>query len=124
VAREETREKAKEYLPEIENKYMAQIEAYKVMSDQELFSVTEVNVHLKPEDMPGRPLNRTKCDLCGEYVQDMREVHRDEKVLCKPCAEGGYYTVKSGGGDSLEISKNLDRYEYGTTLRLLEESTP
>jgi formylmethanofuran dehydrogenase subunit E len=124
VAREETREKAKEYLPEIENKYMAQIEAYKVMSDQELFSVTEVNVHLKPEDMPGRPLKRTKCDLCGEYVQDMREVHRDEKFLCKPCAEGGYYTVKSGDGDSPEISKNLDRYEYGTTLRLLEEPTP
>ncbi len=31
VAREEAREKAKEYFPEIENKYQCQLEAYKVM---------------------------------------------------------------------------------------------
>ena len=31
------------------------------------------------------------AENCGEYVQDMREVHREKKVLCKPCANGGYY---------------------------------
>ncbi|MBI5199087.1 MAG: formylmethanofuran dehydrogenase [Nitrospirae bacterium] len=94
IAKEDAREKAKECFPEIKNKYTAQLEAYKVMSDKELFDVMEINVELKPEDMPGRPLRRIKCDLCGEYVQDMREIYREGKILCKPCADGGYYRTE------------------------------
>ncbi|OGW28751.1 MAG: formylmethanofuran dehydrogenase [Nitrospirae bacterium GWC2_42_7] len=91
IAREDSRQKAKEYFPEIENKYEAQLEAYKIMSDKELFDVMEVHVKVKPEDMPGRPLRRVQCDSCGEYVQDMREVQKNGKVLCRPCADSGYY---------------------------------
>jgi formylmethanofuran dehydrogenase subunit E len=91
IAREDSRQKAKEYFPEIDNKYEAQLEAYKIMPDEELFDVMEVRVTLKPEDMPGRPLRRVQCDSCGEYVQDMREVHRNGKVFCRPCADTGYY---------------------------------
>ena len=95
VAREDSREKAKRYFAEIENKYSKQLEAYKVMPDEELFDVMEVVVNLRPEDMPGRPLRRVQCDSCGEHVQDMREVCQDGKVLCVPCAQGGYYEVKN-----------------------------
>lgn len=91
IAKEESRQKAKEYFPGIENKYEAQLEAYKIMQDEGLFDLREVQVKLGPEDMPGRPLRRVKCASCGEYVQDMREVYRDGKVLCKPCADSGYY---------------------------------
>lgn len=91
IAKEEARDKAKEMFPHIENKYKAQLEAYKMMSDSELFKIMKVNVEIKPEDMPGRPLKRVRCELCGEYVQDMREVYRDGKILCKPCDRGGYY---------------------------------
>lgn len=91
IAKEEARDKAKEMFPNIENKYLAQLEAYKIMSDEELFHVMNVKVEIKPEDMPGRPLRRVKCDICGEYVQDMREISKDGKILCKPCADGGYY---------------------------------
>jgi formylmethanofuran dehydrogenase subunit E len=94
VAREDSRDKAKGHYPEIENKYTAQLEAYKIMSDEELFDVTEVIVRVRPEDMPGRPMRRVQCDSCGEHVQDMREVCQDGKVLCAPCASGGYYEVK------------------------------
>jgi len=93
IAKESAREKAREYSPEIEDKYMAQVEAYKIMSDEELFQLMDVKVELKPEDMPGKPLRRVRCDKCGEYVQDMREVLRDGEVLCKSCADGGYYTT-------------------------------
>ncbi len=92
VAREDSRGKAKVLLPEIENVYRAQLEAYKVMPDDELFDVMEVAVKIRPADMPGRPLRRVPCDSCGEYIQDMREVRRDGMVLCIPCAGGGYYT--------------------------------
>jgi len=90
LAREESRQTAKNLFPEIEDKYAAQLEAYKVMSDDELFEVSEVKVAINLEDMPGRPLRRVQCDSCGEQVQDMREVHVDDKVLCRPCASGGY----------------------------------
>jgi len=95
VAREDSRDKAKGHFPEIENKYAAQLEAYKVMSDEELFDVMEVIVTVAPEDMPGRPMRRVRCEACGEHVQDMREVHQDGKVLCVACAQGGYYRKKS-----------------------------
>ena len=91
IAREDSRRKAKEYFPEIENKYEAQLQAYKIMPDKELFDVMEVRVTLKPEDMPGRPLRRIRCDKCGEHVQDLREVYKDGKVLCRYCADAGYY---------------------------------
>jgi formylmethanofuran dehydrogenase subunit E len=52
----------------------------------------DVRVDMEPEDMPGRPLKRIQCEQCGEYVQDIREVHINGKVLCKPCAVGGYYS--------------------------------
>jgi formylmethanofuran dehydrogenase subunit E len=94
IAREDSRQKAKEHFPEIENKYAGQLEAYKIMSDEELFEVVEVAVKLRPEDMPGRPMRRVQCDSCGEHVQDRREIYQNGKVLCAPCAVGGYYEVK------------------------------
>jgi formylmethanofuran dehydrogenase subunit E len=96
LAKEESRKKAKEYLPDIENKYAAQLEAYRVMTDEELFAVSEVSIAIKPEDMPGRPLSRIRCKACGEHVQDMREVRVDGKTLCRPCASGGYYGIFHG----------------------------
>jgi formylmethanofuran dehydrogenase subunit E len=93
VAREDSRYKAKEYYPDAENKYDGQLDAYRIMSEDELFDVMEVVVQVTPENMPGRPLRRVQCDSCGEHVQDMREVYRDGKVLCVPCAGGGYYTA-------------------------------
>jgi formylmethanofuran dehydrogenase subunit E len=91
IAREDSREQAKRYAPAGEDKYQAQLEAYKVMADEELFDVQEGSVELRPEDMPGRPLGRVQCSVCGEFVQDMREVSCDGQVLCRPCWEGGYF---------------------------------
>ena len=93
IAREDSRTRASDYFPEIPDKHAAQLEAYKIMPDEELFDLMEVKVSLRPEDMPGRPLRRAPCQRCGEYVQDMREVYRNDMVLCRPCAEGGYYSA-------------------------------
>lgn len=91
IAREDTREKAKELFPDMEDRYEAQIQTYMIMPDEELFDIMAVRVDIPPEDMPGRPLRRIQCARCGEYVQDMREVYRAQEVLCKACAEGAYY---------------------------------
>ena len=96
LAREDSKYKAKNYFPEIDDKYKCQLEAYKIMPDEELFEVKEVKVKVPEEDMPGRPKRRIQCEKCGEYVQDGRDVRIDGKELCKACAYGGYYDPKDG----------------------------
>jgi len=90
-AKDDSRVLAKNYFPHIENKYAAQLEAYKIMSDEELFTVMQVRVRIRPEDMPGRPTRRVVCESCREQVQDGRELRRDGRTLCRPCADKGYY---------------------------------
>lgn len=96
VAKEEAREGAAKYCPGIKEKYAAQLEAYRIMPDEELFDLKWVTVVLKPEDMPGRPIRRVKCEACGEFVQDMREVTKNGIILCKACAGTAYYTDVEG----------------------------
>jgi formylmethanofuran dehydrogenase subunit E len=91
VAREESRELSKKYCPEIEDKYKQQLEAYRVMPQDELFTVTEVAIEIPKEDRPGKPLKRVQCEACGDWVQDCRDVEVDNKVLCRGCANGKYY---------------------------------
>ena len=90
-AKEEARDKAKGYFPEIKDKYQCQLESYKVMSDEELFLMDNVTVSIAPEDMPGRPHGRVMCTMCDEYVQDKREVTKNGQHLCRACANGRYY---------------------------------
>jgi formylmethanofuran dehydrogenase subunit E len=91
LAKEESKIKAKNYFPEIEDKYKCQLEAYKVMPDEELFEWKEVKVDIPEEDMPGRPKRRVKCEKCGEHVQDNRDVNVEGKLMCKACAGESYY---------------------------------
>ena len=91
VARDDSRERAKALFLGVGDKHKAQLEAYKIMTDEDLFTVAEVTVDLKPEDLPGRPLRRVQCASCGEHVQDMRDVVRDGAVLCRACAGHSYY---------------------------------
>jgi formylmethanofuran dehydrogenase subunit E len=68
--------------------------AYAMMPEEELFNVVEVSVELKPEDLPGKPLQVVTCSVCGERIMDKREVYRNGSILCKPCAESKvYYTL-------------------------------
>jgi formylmethanofuran dehydrogenase subunit E len=90
-AKEDARDKAKNYFPEIKDKYQCQLEAYKIMSDEELFLMDNVSVSIAPEDMPGRPHGRVICTQCNEHVQDKREVLVSGQLLCRACANGRYY---------------------------------
>jgi formylmethanofuran dehydrogenase subunit E len=91
VARDDSRLKAKSMFPECGGPYRQQLEAYKVMPDEELFTLERVRVNLRPQDLPGRPRSRVACDRCGEGINDGREIAMGDRVLCQPCAHGGYY---------------------------------
>ncbi|MCI5151351.1 MAG: formylmethanofuran dehydrogenase [Candidatus Electrothrix sp. MAN1_4] len=93
TALEESREISKKYCPEIEDKYQRQLAAYKVMPEEELFSVQEVKVTIPECNMPGRPQRRVQCEQCGDHVQDSRDVEQEGRVFCRACAGQRYYEV-------------------------------
>lgn len=91
VAREDSRAKAKSMFPGLSDPSKQQLEAYKVMDDQELFTLQPVRVRLQPEDLPGRPRSRVACEQCGEGVNDGRERRVNGRLLCRSCAGESYY---------------------------------
>jgi formylmethanofuran dehydrogenase subunit E len=69
----------------------AQKLAYRELPDDELLTIDWVQLRLRPEDAPGRPIARALCNRCGEEINDRREVPGPEGPLCQPCAFGAYY---------------------------------
>jgi len=120
LAREDAREHTWHHVPLESDKSAAQREAYKVMTDDELFIVQEVVVDIPDHDQPGRPVSRVICALCSESINDRREVHLNGLVLCRACAQGSYYEVPVGSllkTDKVrQRSKNLG--EQGAVHRL------
>jgi len=93
VARDDARQKAKALSGDFSDPYQQQLEAYKVMSDDELFTRQRVRVKLRPEDLPGRPRSRVACDRCGEGINDGRESSVNGQTLCRNCAGESYYEI-------------------------------
>lgn len=90
VSAADSREKAARMFPKLE-KNDAQMRGYREMADADLFTVQDVAVTIRPEDMPGRPLGHELCASCGEAILDLREVRRDGQAVCRSCAGGEQY---------------------------------
>ncbi len=93
VAREDSRDRARELYAEIEDRNQQQMRAYRELADEELFTHQWVKVELPPEDLPGFKAPRVVCEVCGEGINFRREVVRDGRVLCRGCAGEQYYTA-------------------------------
>src|SRR5262245_34834583 len=93
VALESSRELAKQIFGHLPTKKERQMETYKTMPEEKLFSWRRVRVNLPDWDRPGHPLARVTCDECKEGINDHREVTRDGRTLCLGCAGDRYYEV-------------------------------
>jgi formylmethanofuran dehydrogenase subunit E len=94
---EESRNLASKYAPDILDKREQQLEAYKKMDIEDLFTIEEVFVDVPASDMPGPTRFKAVCDKCGTMVRDKREVLKNSQILCRSCAFGAYYQpVKDG----------------------------
>ncbi len=91
VSTEESREMAARYAPEVSDMRQQQLEAYKVMPDEVLFSAEPVIVEVPVHDMPGPSRFKAECEKCGQVVRDKKEVLLNGRVLCRPCAYGTYH---------------------------------
>lgn len=91
VALESAKQRAREMFPDIESRNRQQMEAYRIMPDDALFSVQWVRVTVSPEDLPGYKAPRVACEQCGEGISYRREVMCDGRTLCRSCAGESYY---------------------------------
>ena len=91
VAVETSRELAKQLFSHLPTKKEQQLEAYKTLPDEKLFTWQAVKITLPDSDKPGHPLARVECDECGEGINDHREVERDGRTLCRACVGERYY---------------------------------
>jgi formylmethanofuran dehydrogenase subunit E len=91
VALEDSKQRAREMFPEIIDKNVQQMRAYRELADEDLFAAQWVRVRLGPEEFPGYKGARTTCEECGEGINFKREVVRSGRVLCKSCAGERYY---------------------------------
>ena len=91
VALEASRDLAAQLYGHLETKKARQMAAYQELPDDKLFSIEKVRVTLTEQELPGRPRTRVACAVCGEGVNDGREVRREGQVLCRACGGDRYY---------------------------------
>jgi len=92
VALESSRALADERYSEIASKRERQFRAYSEATDEELFKTELVSLELRDFDAPGSPRSRVICSVCGEGVNDGREVSdANGDPLCRGCSGGTYY---------------------------------
>ncbi len=87
AATENSKARARELYPEIENRNQQQMRAYREMPDEELFTEEWVRVRLDAKEFPGYKGERIACAKCGEGISYERWVLRDGQKLCHGCAE-------------------------------------
>ncbi len=67
------------------------VEKMAVTPETQIVNIQKVEVKIPETDLPGLPKKRENCSKCGERIMDGREVYRENKILCRACANGKYY---------------------------------
>lgn len=86
---------ARSWAPEAKNRWHAQLEAYQIMPDGQLFNCQWVNLTISLERLLSKPVYRVDCQACGEEIINQREVVLGEKILCQACAGPSYYSNRN-----------------------------
>jgi formylmethanofuran dehydrogenase subunit E len=93
VPKRSSRATAACYAPLARSRWHAQLEAYQLMPDAELFDVQRVELTLSIEKLLSKPSAKAICDRCGEEIVNEREVIQDGHTLCRSCAGDGYWKI-------------------------------
>lgn len=91
VPSKSSRTLAREYAPLARSRWHAQLEAYQIMPEAELFDVRPVELTLSLEKLLSKPGRKAICDQCGEEIINEREVMQDGQTLCRACAGDSYW---------------------------------
>jgi len=97
TALEDSRELARKLYPHAESPGSQQMQAYRELSDTQLFGSQPVQVTVEATELPGSRGQRLLCPQCGEGVNFGRFIEADGQRLCLSCArpELRYWTPES-----------------------------
>jgi len=89
--RPDVRLRARDYAPDENRHYFAQLTGYQIMPGEALFSITSVVLSTPVVDLISRAGVRTSCVGCGEEIINEREIVVDGAVYCRACWGPAYY---------------------------------
>jgi len=95
LSKDQAREMAAEYAPNASSPQQAQIDAYMVMPNDELFEVSWIKLNLPASKMPGARPEKVACDKCGVLVRSGQARIRQGRALCPVCAGDAYFSLQS-----------------------------
>ena len=87
------RDRAYCYAPDESRHYFAQMQAYEVMQDEDMFTITTVQLVTPIEAIVSRAGLRVNCEICGEEIMNEREVKQGGLNVCRTCAGHAYYQL-------------------------------
>jgi formylmethanofuran dehydrogenase subunit E len=87
----DVRQQACKCCPGESRHYFAQMQAYQVMPEEKLLTITEVQLHTPIQQIISHPGLRVDCAICGEEIMNEREVSVADQSLCRACAGQSYY---------------------------------
>ena len=79
------------YAPAARNNWQAMLDGYQQMPDDELFTWQAVTLTQSLAEILSKPGCRAVCARCGEEILNERELLVGGEILCRACAEGGYW---------------------------------
>ena len=89
----DVRERAALYAPDLKSRYYIQLHGYQSMPEGELFRHQKVILQPSLAEIISKPNVRVKCSNCGEEIINERQVKLGSTVLCRACANLGYYCL-------------------------------
>lgn len=90
----DVREASGRYMPDAKTRWLAYLEAYKLIPSRELISVQPVELTVSLRAIISKAGLRVNCEVCGEEIFNGREVWRQNRLLCRSCAGESYYRVQ------------------------------
>ncbi|CAO0824338.1 formylmethanofuran dehydrogenase subunit E [Desulfarculales bacterium] len=93
LSRDQARDLAVAYAHNLPSPQAAQVAAYRMMSDDELFQVQWVKVNLTPHELPGTRPPKAACQGCGVLVRSAQIHRRQGRDLCAVCAGQAYFNL-------------------------------
>ncbi|MDQ6693216.1 MAG: FmdE family protein [Chloroflexota bacterium] len=94
--RPQARKLAHSYMPQADDRWHAQLEAYQFIPEEELLDAEEVTLNVPLDKIISKPGMRVICQQCGEEVMNEREVNIEGRLFCRGCTATGesrYYST-------------------------------
>lgn len=86
---------ASSYVPNAQSRWHTMLEAYQIMSVDDLLCWREVELSVSLKELISRAGVRVNCEICGEEIINEREVVVCGTTLCRSCTGNSYYRFES-----------------------------